>query len=62
MKHLGKTRPFRGPKGELVPGDRSWLEGSIHRRAMSSSRLQVTYIGGPTALLELGRSAKTIYA
>jgi pimeloyl-ACP methyl ester carboxylesterase len=20
MKHLGKTRPFRGPKGELVPG------------------------------------------
>ncbi len=20
MKHLGKTRPFRGPKGDLVPG------------------------------------------
>jgi hypothetical protein len=29
---------------------------------MSSSRLQVTYIGGPTALLELGGSAKTLYA
>jgi len=29
---------------------------------MSSSRLQVTYICGPTALLELGGSAKTIYA